>query len=479
MQKEDVCAQSDPGATLAAQCHTLVVKENHDDSNSRDLTLRILRLPSIQESQKAPIFFIAGGPGQASGDLLERFRHQFPQLRIHHDFIFVDQRGTGKSEALECDIDLMPHLDKDAAALEQLNIEASKACLNEYTADLRYYATPFAVKDLEQVRKHFGYDKVNLWGGSYGTRVVLEYLRRFPNSIAASVMDGLAPIQIQLPTYAERDATQSLNSLLQNCETQKACQSAFPQLTQRWKTHLQLRKKSPVTQQLQHPRTQKPVNVYIDDQVLSSWIHLILYSRELSPILPLAIDLATKENYSQLFSIFALGREDMPTMISEGMQATVLCAEDYVFHKENHDKHTQNNTLEDSDLLNLPPRTGFDNICKLLPKSVLDKTYFSSVESNIPSLFLSGQFDPATPPRWAESLLPGFNQAKHIVVPGGHHIVSQNSCIANIISEFFSKPEDIQALNDTCVSHIKPTAYFIDASGPDMKAAIENTGVKP
>lgn len=470
---DTVCEQKTGSKdSYGAECHALSVNENHDDADSRELTIRVLRLPSLQESDKPPIIFIAGGPGQASSELIEGFRHQFSDLLIHHDFLFIDQRGTGKSSPLECDVNLMPYLNKSATELDALNMAFSSECLKSYEADLRFYSTPHAVRDLEKVRKHFKYSKVFLWGGSYGTRVVLEYLRAFPKAIAGTVMDGLAPVSISLPTYSARDAERALKLVLAQCENQSTCNAAFPQLEKRWKAHLETRRASPITTKLQHPRTQKEFEVYVDDLVLSAWVHLILYSREIAPILPFAMHQAIEENYGQLFSVFVLGREDMPKLISEGMQGAVLCAEDKHFYENYSDR--KNKTINSSGLLKLPTRENFDKLCKLFPESNIENGYFDPPKSNTPSLFLSGEFDPVTPHSWAESLLPNFTNARHIVVPGGHHIVSKSGCMPEIIRDFFKAPKNIQILDTACADDIKPAAFFIDGSGPDLTSPFNN-----
>ncbi len=449
-----------------ADCQFLSLKEDPANSNSRTLDVYLTRIPAIQDNQKPPIFFIAGGPGQASSELIAMFRHQFSHLLVDHDFVFVDQRGTGKSNPLDCDIDLLEHADKTLNALEELALEKQRECLKTYDGDLTRYTTPYAVQDLEAVRKHLGYDKIFLWGGSYGTRVIIEYLRSFPSSIAGAILDGVAPVSIQLPAFLERDGSRALGHLFEICQSDAACEKAFPNLSAHWLTLLDTlqRKSSIVT--LTHPRTQKSHRIYIDDQIISAWTRIILYSREITPILPLALHRATLHDYSQLFSIYALGLENLSEGVSEGMQTAVLCAEDHKFRQSN----TQNKLDNYTRLLHLPTPVSLDRICEMFPKSILEANYFEAISSEVPTLLLSGKLDPVTPALWAEELSPQLPNSRHIIIEGGHHIVSRLGCMPHIIAKFIKAPNKLNNIDIECINNIKTPHFFIDSAGPELSA---------
>lgn len=450
-----------------ADCQFITLKEDPDNSNSRTLDVYLTRIPAIQDDQKPPVFFIAGGPGQASSELVAMFRHQFSHLLVDHDFVFVDQRGTGKSNPLDCDIDLLEHADKTLKTLEGLALEKQRECLKTYDGDLTRYTTPYAVQDLEAVRKHLGYDKIFLWGGSYGTRVIIEYLRSFPSSIAGAILDGIAPVSLQLPAFLERDGSSALGRLFNVCQSDAACEAAFPSLSAHWLTLLDALERKPRIVTLTHPRTQKPHRIYIDDQIISAWTRIILYSREITPILPLALYRATQEDYSQLFSIYALGLDSLSEGVSEGMQAAVLCAEDRQYGQLN----TQNEPDSYTRLLHLPPSKSFDRICEMFPKSILAANYFTPINSEVPTLLLSGKLDPVTPSLWADELSPQLPNSRHIIVEGGHHIVSRLGCMPHIIAKFIKAPNKLNDIDIECVKNIKIPHFFIDSAGPALSVA--------
>ena len=147
------------------------------------------------------------------------------------DIVLVDQRGTGKSNPLNCRSSgesLRELTESDDASLERL-----KQCLATLPGDPRLYTTTIAMDDQDDVRAFLGYDKVNLYGGSYGTRAALVYLRRHPEHVRSMVLDGVAPTDMSLPVFAARDAQRSLDKLLADCERDAACRAAYPGLGER------------------------------------------------------------------------------------------------------------------------------------------------------------------------------------------------------------------------------------------------------
>ena len=170
-------------------------------------------LPSIgADVQPDPLMFLAGGPGQGAAQMAGLIQAAFRSVQRTRDIVLVDQRGTGKSNPLNCRSSgesLREMSESDEAALERL-----KACLATLPGDPRLYTTTIAMDDLDDVRAFLGYDKVNLYGGSYGTRAALVYLKRHQEHVRAVVLDGVAPTDMSLPVFAARDAQRSLDKML-------------------------------------------------------------------------------------------------------------------------------------------------------------------------------------------------------------------------------------------------------------------------
>src|SRR3954469_22860621 len=159
---------------LSAQCGTLTVPENPDQPNGRKIDLFIARVPAISLNKAPdPLFLIAGGPGTSAVDLYTSSAAPFDRARRNRDIILLDQRGTGRSHRLDCryNQDLFQKLDQVEVGPE------NRKCRDELAKNshLTQYTTSVAVKDLETARQALGYERINLYGGSYGTRVAQHY----------------------------------------------------------------------------------------------------------------------------------------------------------------------------------------------------------------------------------------------------------------------------------------------------------------
>jgi len=237
-----------------ALCGVLEVYENRATRSGRRISLNIVALPSLApESAPDPLFFLAGGPGQAAAQMAAEVREIFRPVLRQRDIILVDQRGTGKSHPLDCrstSNSLQELTESDAQSLARL-----KGCLAGYDADVRLYTTPIAMDDLDEVRAWLGYERINLYGGSYGTRAALVYVRQHGGHVRSIVLDGVAPTDMRIPLFAARDAERALDKLLADCEADASCRRAQPGLAARVRALLQRLTDNPARVEVMHPRT--------------------------------------------------------------------------------------------------------------------------------------------------------------------------------------------------------------------------------
>ena len=179
---------------VAAECGVLEVAENPAAPGGRRIGLHVARVAAINRRKQADaLFVLAGGPGQGAGDFYASVAPAFARIRRDRDIVLLDQRGTGASHALSCpgeEAQLYPASDAEVAAFARRCLEALRA-----QADPAFYTTSIAVADLERVRAALGYERIDLYGISYGTRVAQQYLRRFPARVRALILDGVVPPQ--------------------------------------------------------------------------------------------------------------------------------------------------------------------------------------------------------------------------------------------------------------------------------------------
>lgn len=453
-----------PPIVHRAECGSLAVLEDDNDPNSATITLNILRLPAINPVPKTdPLIIIAGGPGQSAVGIAEQLYYTFEEVRKNRDVIFIDQRGTGQSNPLVCK-GLMG-MDQRLPLHEQKTTmqSALTACIAEYGAHLEFYTTPHAVRDLEAVRLALGYQQVNLWGVSYGTRVALEYMRRYPAAVRTSVLDGVAPANIALPWSAEEDALASLEKIHQQCASSADCAARYGDLLQQaWAVAERLQQQS-VMVEIEHPATRLPFQVSMNQELFASAIRMALYSRDLARILPLAIYQAHNENYQLMTALISMaenrgGYAD----ISMGMHYTVLCSEDYPQYQ------VRDRQLSEK-FLHMNAVNNMAEVCEMWPRFAVADNYLMPLKSDVPTLVLSGERDPITPPYWAEQVMQGLTNAKHGVAPGGHHSITRDGCSAQLIAQFIDTA-DIESLDVSCVRNILPLMPYLDVDADAFAA---------
>src|SRR5215210_1135152 len=177
--------------------------------------LNILVLPATGDKRDPdPLVYFAGGPGSAATEDASGIAGAFAKIREHRDLLFVDQRGTGKSHPLDCEFynpaDLQSYLGY-FFPLEQI-----RKCRTELEpkADLKLYTTTIAMDDIDEVRAALGYEKLNLFGGSYGTRAALTYLKRHPQHVRTATLQGVAPTDQFMPFDFPQQTERALQGVL-------------------------------------------------------------------------------------------------------------------------------------------------------------------------------------------------------------------------------------------------------------------------
>lgn len=442
------------------ECGRLIVAENPRAPEGRSISLNIVRIPALAtEPAPDPVFVLVGGPGEAATDLRHRLPPLFRQLNRQRDIVLVDQRGTGESNPLDCEA--LNSADFGLPPQESLPGQSARMreCLDKFDADLRFYTTPFFADDLNAVRKALGYEKINLWGGSYGSRAALVYLRRHGASVRSVVLDSVAPFAIQLPLHALADADAALSRVLAHCKDLNPCAEAFGDLEERTRNLIRQLDATPRLLEIQHPVTHEPLSVHLDGQVLAGLIRLALYQREMSPLLPLSLDAASRNDFRPLMVLLALS-EQVAEALSLGLQQTILCAEDIM--RPWPELEARGESILQLDLL-----SHLKSQCEQWPRGILPEDYFQPVHSQVPVLLLSGALDPVTPPRWADVAAETLPNSRHLVVPGGHHIVSHLGCVREIALRFVKEAAH-EGLAVSCLESIKPLPPFITPAGPAM-----------
>lgn len=458
-----------PPLVSGAQCGHLSVAQNPDRPEDGSIDLNILRLPAVAaEPQPDPLFVIVGGPGQAAVDLAEHLINLLGAVRRSRDLVFIDQRGTGQSQPLECsDLpEFNPGL--DVIHQQQEYFQAIERCAQGLGERVAYYTTPYAVEDLEQVRQALGYSSINLWGASYGTRVALAYLHRYPQHVRSATLDGLAPPSITLPWHVGRDSNRALRLLDQHCQAHQLCSEQYGNIWDKAHQTAARLNRQPAQLSLDHPRTGAPEDVTLNDEAFAGVIRMALYSRELSQLLPSAIAAAADRDYRAIGALWLLSETQMAQSgVSLGMHYTILCNEDFPPLAGRDPEQAET-------FLGLNAVHNITEVCARWPAHPVPESYFQPVESDLPVLLLSGNLDPITPPQWAEAVAEHLSNSHHLVIPGGHHGVTQEGCVRRLVHRFLDKAA-AQDLDSSCVENIVPRPAMVHPSRRASQAATEDS----
>jgi pimeloyl-ACP methyl ester carboxylesterase len=448
-------------SSVAARCGILKVAEDPAHTAGAAIDLSVAVIPALnRRARAAPLFLLAGGPGQAASDLYVSFAGAFARVNRNHDIVLLDQRGTGKSAPLFCSYPEDWRETSEAEAMAALR-RATLACLAKFGDRVRYYTSSIAVRDLEQVRRALGYGEIDLYAASYGTRVAELYMRRYPKSVHAVILDGVTYPQQAIGPDTPQDGEEALNLIVARCRQAPDCAAAYPDLSQDLGA-LRRRfgpEKSALT--MTDPSSGLPLEIEFSRSMLGASLRLLSYSASEATLLPTLIHQAALGRLAPLAAQTVMMTRQIGDQLASGMQNSVICSEDEpYFTAGSIDRLKIAQTYQGTDQLD-----GFAEICKLWPRGPVDADLHAPLQSVVPALLLSGDADPVTPPRDAERLAAGFLRHRHLVLSGEGHGQFATGCVPKLMAEFLDAA-DPQGLDATCLKQHQPAPFFVGLTGP-------------
>lgn len=426
------------------RCGYITVPENHSEPNGTKIRLAIAIFESPDaESSSLPWLYLSGGPG---GDSLESMGSSITasglrNMTLDHDLILLDQRGIGHSEpALEC------------GETERNNdyVEAMEDCRQRLVSsgvDPTMYTTIESAHDIHAIIQALGHEQINLYGVSYGTRLALTVMRLFPNDLRSVILDSTVPTQMNLfGSYA--DVTQNAyDTFFNGCSNASDCNSEHPQLEETFYQSVTTLNVNPGT--FNDPEYGK---VELDGDSFASWLFSALYVTFLIPSLPDIIAEVSKGDYTQLSQWY--GPLMLSGGISVGMYYSVECGEDLsqmTLAELEATAQVLRPELQASMLESL--RSSYA-VCDIWQQPAVPAEQKLPVTSSIPTLVLSGEFDPITPPSNGEVAMETLSNAYFYTFPGmGHGIFLNDRCSDGIIQDFLEVPTSEPA--GTCVTNME------------------------
>jgi pimeloyl-ACP methyl ester carboxylesterase len=441
-----------PGYDQDVRCATYPVWENRETRQGRKIGLNIVILPALGlDKQPDPIFEFAGGPG---GAIVKDARwYARSGLRQKRDIVLIDQRGTGRSNPLHCSFYGEP-VDFRLAAGELFPVDLARKCREklEKVADLSQYTTSIFADDLNEVRQWLGYGKINLSGGSYGTRMAQVYWRRHPETVRSVMIVGVIWQKSYIPLHHAYAGQRALDLLLAECASQSECRAAFPDTKADLKA---------IKERIDKGVTVTVTNTYTGEkqEVRPAWglvaegIRFLMYGQGAGS-LPLQFRKAAQGDLAPLVQMSIERRLGITEGLDWGLTFSVTCAEDLPFITEEMiRKETAGTYLADYRIRQQKA------VCEIWPRGKVPADIHEPVRSDTPVLLISGERDPVTPPDLAEQAAQFMTNRLHVIVPRGSH-GAEGECTDKLISDFTDRAS-VQGLDASCAATVYGPVSFM------------------
>lgn len=447
----------------AARCGTYEVWENREAKTGRRIPINVIVLPaSTQPARPDPLVILQGGPGDAPSFNARFISTTFAAVRKTRDLVLIDLRGTGKSAALTC-----PELGRPGATgvfdehlLSASAVRACRARLEQHT-DLRLYTTANAVDDLDEVLEALGYSQVNLYGTSYGTRVAQWFMARHHSRIRTVSLKGVVPQSMAAPESHARAGDLAWRALVARCAQDATCAKAFPTMAADLDGVLARLDRSSAVLTLPETKARPLTRLTITRGLFAEGFRNVLYSPEAASGAPKLIRrLAAGQDEASLAETALASRTLLGgERLAAGFFLSVSCTEDVPFLPKDWQPLTRDTFGGDYRLREQA------NACAAWPRGVVPTGHRQPVRSSIPTLVISGEFDPVTPPSGGEEVLRTLSRARHVVVRNnGHPMGSAGACIGGMIAQLIESGS-VSGVQTACADKV-PAVPFATESAP-------------
>jgi pimeloyl-ACP methyl ester carboxylesterase len=411
-----------PELSRPAKCGVFELPENPSRPHDRQLAIHVAVVPAASgKALTDPIVTLMGGPGEDAISGAAYYAAQFGSLLHERDLLLVDQRGTGRSSALQCNL-YSP--DEATANLQDFfPLDAVRRCAQQSRAraDLSQYTYAHLGHDLEHIRRTLGYGQLNLYSASYGTRAAQVYLRTYPQNVRTVYFGSVVPIDVTIPLPLAKAAQLAMDKTFDACAADAECHAAFPNLPTEFQRVL--------------ARLDSGVNVSIPGNAgavpltrgrVAEFLRAKLYRAEGAATVPWLIHQAHAGNWTPIVEGILSSARERDSQISFGLFFSITCDEDIAFIREE-DVVTQTLGTFVGDYRVRQQQAA----CKEWPKGSVAPGYRDPVRSFVPALFSSGDSDPASPLWFTDRVAANFpNRSEVLMRDQGH--TEWNDCLGGL-----------------------------------------------
>lgn len=451
-------------------CGYATVPERHAEPQGTTIRLAVAVIPATRDDpQPDALLMLSGGPGESA---LASFipllaLPGFSELWAERDVVLIEQRGTQYATPfLQCNNMLDVKLEIMGQRLQEaeedaLRLQAWTECRDQFVTsgvDLAAYNSLENAADVVAVADALGYDQVNLFGGSYGSLLAQHVMRDHPDRVRSAILSDVSPLRHKPNVlYKAHSMDRSLRLLFDQCAADEACDQAYPDLENVYWALVTRLDQTPAMLKIENPGTGEAHDLILTGDRLVALTRNLLYMTALLPDLPGAIYDMTEGDFALLEWVES--RFTFSLDLADGMYISVVCAELADFQTSDM-AHTQELyppvVRVVDDLINevmLQP-------CPVWGVQHLGSNLDQSLETDIPTLMLSGEFDPTVPPHLAQVAAEGLDNAYLYSFPGtSHSVFAGNECARTMALDFLHDPS--QAPDAACLHALPGLAFRI------------------
>jgi pimeloyl-ACP methyl ester carboxylesterase len=451
------------------RCGYLTVPENRVHSTGRTIRLAVAIFRAhTTKIEPDPVVYLSGGPGAGALEDSEKTLSWLGPVRQNRDVIMFDQRGTGFSDpSMRCPEDEQARRKLVLGNLtvqeyREVKIAALLRCRQALVAKgvhLDSYNTAESAADVNDLREALGYDKLNLYGLSYGTTLGLGVMRDYPQILRSVILDSVQPFDKSVYSDGVDGAVHAYEVLFEGCAKNPACNKAYPGLKQVFDKLVSSLNQRAVAVKITGPGKLQGETLWVTGNKFAGYIFNALYDMATIPYLPRTIYEMHDDNYASLVgpdAVLWYGGGG----IGDGMYYSVMCHDDAPM--DTRDDIVARFRLHPE--IGYPFYTEFDlgpeilDLCDRWGAGKVEPNQLKPVVSIVPALVLTGEYDPTTPSYWGKHTAETLTKSFYFMFPGQGHAQLDGQCAKKIAATFLSAPNI--SPNDMCLTG--------DKAGPDF-----------
>ncbi len=462
----------------AVKCGFVVVPEDHAHPDSPTIRLAVAVVSDhSDEHQPDPVILLSGGPGEKVVANAPAIAQILASVYQHRDLIIFDQRGVGLSEpALECpewekvNFELLDEADPDAAL--RISFEAIMACRDRLVSEgrnLSAYNTAQNAADVNAIRIALGYDRVNLYGGSYGSLVAQATMRDYPEIIRSVVMNSVVPLERSIFVDTSTTVPNTFLQLVDACAEDDVCNSAYPDLQDVLFEVIDRLNAEPIPITVTNPLDGQSYAALLTGDAVRGNLSVALYTTQLLPAVPQAIYDVYNGDYL-LMTQLSSARLALFGALSRGMTFSVVCTEDLI-GRSPEELLEKRAAFPEQLVGDVDPEAiieyGIFGICEHWPVEEAGSWIKEALISDIPTLLMMGELDHVAPPQFGRQVAENLSNSTFFEFPGvGHNVIVASECARSIAGDFVGDPTRV--LDGSCIAEMQGVAFDVPGEAEEL-----------